>query len=498
MTREDNLDFVIFILIVILLTLLCFATIQKRPVYLLLAIVLGIGIASLKIHENYSVLNSNLFEPSAERALVLLDDTTCAPFKRLGSVTPDIIQSNRLRRFGTESNICYISLNDDVFDENRNPQVACAPRSKILWNPSTSNLVENIYHGFVDENNNGHITSEPVCFVKFNANALNSPNATEQLRSYATDLTTKDPAIKQLIGTNTSLHQQRSQLQNRVNSLSWNLSQSNAELQRVNTSISTTDRDILRVNDLIKTTNERVNAANVEADKLERDATLRRRVAAEEAERRRREAERVRLAQEADARRLQAEALAAARRKAEADAMARRRQEEVAAAQRRAAEALRQQQLEAQRLASITTSTNGRCGPQTNTRCRMGECCSISGLCGGRGSDQCGRSKRNDTHYHGPPAPPPPPPPPSPVTIYQHCWYGGYAINLPPGRYNLAALQARGMRNDDISSVRVPRGRAVSLYQHDNFQGRAMSTSADLDCLINFGFNDYVSSIIVH
>jgi hypothetical protein len=84
------------------------------------------------------------------------------------------------------------------------------------------------------------------------------------------------------------------------------------------------------------------------------------------------------------------------------------------------------------------------------------------------------------------------------VTIYQHCWYGGYAINLPPGRYNLAALQARGMRNDDISSVRVPRGRVVSLYQHDNFQGRAMSTGVDQNCLVNFGFNDVVSSIIVH
>jgi hypothetical protein len=498
MTREDSLDFVIFILILILLTLLCFATIQKRPVYLLLAIVLGIGIASLKIHENYSVVKSNLFEPSAERALVLLDDETCAPFTRLGSVTPDIIQSKRLRRFGTESNICYISLNDDAFDENRNPEVACAPRSKVLWNPSTSNLVENIYHGFVDEDDNGHITSEPVCFVKFNENAVNSPNATEQLLSYATDLTTKDPAIKRLIGTNTTLHQQRTQLQNRVDSLSWNLSQSNAELQRVNTSISTTDRDILRVNDLIKTTNDRVNAANTEADKLERDAALRRRVAAEEAEKRRVEAERMRLAQEAEARRLQAEALAAARRKAEAEAAERRRQEEIAATQLRAAEALRQRQLEAQRIASITTSTNGRCGPQFNTRCRAGECCSIYGWCGGQGSDHCGWARRNDTPYHGPPAPPPPPPPPSPVTIYQHCWYGGYAINLPPGRYNLAALQARGMRNDDISSVRVPRGRVVSLYQHDNFQGRAMSTGVDQNCLVNFGFNDVVSSIIVH
>ena len=41
------------------------------------------------------------------------------------------------------------------------------------------------------------------------------------------------------------------------------------------------------------------------------------------------------------------------------------------------------------------------------------------------------------------------------VTVYQHCDYGGYAANLSVGSYTLSQLQALGVLNDDISSVRV-------------------------------------------
>jgi hypothetical protein len=41
------------------------------------------------------------------------------------------------------------------------------------------------------------------------------------------------------------------------------------------------------------------------------------------------------------------------------------------------------------------------------------------------------------------------------ATIYKHCEYGGYAINLPVGAYTLPQLQTLGALNDDISSVRV-------------------------------------------
>jgi len=56
------------------------------------------------------------------------------------------------------------------------------------------------------------------------------------------------------------------------------------------------------------------------------------------------------------------------------------------------------------------------------------------------------------------------------VTLYQHNNYQGYAVNLPEGNFTLEDLQRRGMRNDDISSVRVPNGYRVTLYEHDGFQ----------------------------
>merc|ERR1712072_1611327 len=40
------------------------------------------------------------------------------------------------------------------------------------------------------------------------------------------------------------------------------------------------------------------------------------------------------------------------------------------------------------------------------------------------------------------------------VTIYQHCNYRGYRINLKPGSYNMHQLQRKHMKNDDISSIR--------------------------------------------
>jgi hypothetical protein len=41
------------------------------------------------------------------------------------------------------------------------------------------------------------------------------------------------------------------------------------------------------------------------------------------------------------------------------------------------------------------------------------------------------------------------------VTIYKDCDYGGYAANLSVGSYTLSQLQALGVLNDDISSVRI-------------------------------------------
>lgn len=83
------------------------------------------------------------------------------------------------------------------------------------------------------------------------------------------------------------------------------------------------------------------------------------------------------------------------------------------------------------------------------------------------------------------------------ATLYQHCNYGGYGVSLPAGNYTLAQLQARGISNDDLSSLRVNAGYQVTLYEHDNFTGRSLVKSADTPCLVGDGFNDTASSLRV-
>ncbi|MDE1463345.1 beta/gamma crystallin-related protein [Spartinivicinus poritis] len=84
-----------------------------------------------------------------------------------------------------------------------------------------------------------------------------------------------------------------------------------------------------------------------------------------------------------------------------------------------------------------------------------------------------------------------------PATVYQHCNFDGYGVRLAPGHYNLRQLRGLGIRNDDLSSIRVPYGVSVTLYEHDNFRGRAWRLNSDTSCLVSRGANDQVSSIVV-
>merc|ERR1712093_134955 len=59
------------------------------------------------------------------------------------------------------------------------------------------------------------------------------------------------------------------------------------------------------------------------------------------------------------------------------------------------------------------------------------------------------------------------------VTIYQHCNYHGYRINLKPGSYNMHQLKHKGMKNDDISSIRFHGRCAAKLYEHWRFTGKS-------------------------
>jgi hypothetical protein len=100
--------------------------------------------------------------------------------------------------------------------------------------------------------------------------------------------------------------------------------------------------------------------------------------------------------------------------------------------------------------------------------------------------------------------PPKPVPTPRPVsggsvaaTVYQHCNFGGYGVTLSAGRYTLRQLQARGIKNDDLSSLRMRGGGSIRMYQHDNFQGQSWLFNSDNSCFVNNKMNDVVSSIVV-
>ncbi|UOQ53100.1 carbohydrate-binding protein [Hymenobacter cellulosivorans] len=71
------------------------------------------------------------------------------------------------------------------------------------------------------------------------------------------------------------------------------------------------------------------------------------------------------------------------------------------------------------------------------------------------------------------------------ATMYKDCNYTGTAVNLPAGDYNLAALQSRGILNDDISSLTVNSGYQVVVYENDNFGGAALTLTASNSCLVN-------------
>ncbi|MFH6983528.1 carbohydrate-binding protein [Marinoscillum luteum] len=83
------------------------------------------------------------------------------------------------------------------------------------------------------------------------------------------------------------------------------------------------------------------------------------------------------------------------------------------------------------------------------------------------------------------------------ATLFQHCDYGGYSASLNPGSYTLGQLQALGVSNDDISSIQIQSGYQLTMYQHNNFTGNSLVKTSNDNCLVNEGFNDNISSVIV-
>lgn len=84
---------------------------------------------------------------------------------------------------------------------------------------------------------------------------------------------------------------------------------------------------------------------------------------------------------------------------------------------------------------------------------------------------------------------------PTVPTFYRDCNYGGNAIKLGIGEYSFNALSAKGIFNDDISSIKVPTGYQILGYVEDNFAGNYVTLNGDNNCL--GGWDNQITSIRV-
>ena len=65
------------------------------------------------------------------------------------------------------------------------------------------------------------------------------------------------------------------------------------------------------------------------------------------------------------------------------------------------------------------------------------------------------------------------------ATFCEHSDYGGWSVSLGEGKYDYSAMVAAGIKNDQISSVKVPDGYRVILYNDAGFSGGAKTLLQD-------------------
>ncbi|MFE2138116.1 peptidase inhibitor family I36 protein [Streptomyces sp. NPDC059466] len=67
----------------------------------------------------------------------------------------------------------------------------------------------------------------------------------------------------------------------------------------------------------------------------------------------------------------------------------------------------------------------------------------------------------------------------SATTFYGDANYAGSAVSLAKGSYTVAQMEAAGIANDTMSSLKVPAGWTVEVYQDGNFDGTKWTYTAD-------------------
>ena len=80
------------------------------------------------------------------------------------------------------------------------------------------------------------------------------------------------------------------------------------------------------------------------------------------------------------------------------------------------------------------------------------------------------------------------------ATFCQDINYGGYNISLPEGTYTQAQLEAYGIRNNDVSSLKVMQGFKVTVFDGSSFNNSSKTFTGDTNW-IGSDWNDRTSSI---
>ena len=80
------------------------------------------------------------------------------------------------------------------------------------------------------------------------------------------------------------------------------------------------------------------------------------------------------------------------------------------------------------------------------------------------------------------------------ATLYEHSNYGGWAVSLEEGSYDYKDILAKGIVNDQISSLRVSDGYKVTIYDDEGFKGTSKEFTSDAS-YVGDEMNDKTSSI---
>ena len=86
---------------------------------------------------------------------------------------------------------------------------------------------------------------------------------------------------------------------------------------------------------------------------------------------------------------------------------------------------------------------------------------------------------------------------PDGAIFYQDGNYGGTGVMLGKGNYTLSQLNAAGIPNDWMSSLKVPSGWTVDVYQNDNYGGTMWRFTVDTPSVPS-GCNDQMSSVKIY